>query len=1328
MEYLQQQAKEELLFIEKNKGGFFSFDSYEINEAQDRYKELQKTIKKRNKELEKEREVLRSIVYPINQLNEFSRVMYTFKDALEDLTFTEAVDGMKNFKASVEGYSKLFGGAHPLAPTAVTMEQEFQAAQVGIPLKHMGSTKYEVREAELMTQLLKASGEEKVRVSRQLYNLPGQIQRDIAEVEQRQKIGKLTTQKQPFADMVRALEKFKITPGLSFERIRGVTDVQKNINLMLRKSREETTGKALLEELDENKGALTNIEYESAKANIEAAGMGKQLRGFPIWEQKGLGLDEMKEALEAGAKIASGRNDTALVNFVQKPIVTELKKLITVTEGLAERFGVDLTPQKEQKPWHERGPVGLITSLYKKLSEPKDRKPSGYSRWTGLPTSEKAFGGRVFGAGGPREDKVPAMLSSGEYVVKTDSAKKLGYASLEHINREGTFPGFQEGGAVRKKIGGRGESTSLGYFENLSKNLEEMRSVAKKLRLEGAAEVAEAIESGNFTTVPLKQAALAASEILSAPVKGLLDLFSMGEKAGKYFKKTPISDVFKDVGTGIKAVPGIAKGLVEQVKSGNLTEALKSEIASGGTGLGGLAFEMAIPSGLALKGAKKIAGKGFLKETLTSQKGAVELTGLVKSKGTKEAKELLEGAVYELGSGRYANPHATAILTSRYSDDILKQIPKGTKILDQTGAESIVLGLPGGKEVMRIGNLLPERPNIPSVLQASKRKVFGDIQVETVPKIKTKGIMETDVDFMKKKLEKTSYEFFDPRRGNLGRTKEGRLVILDPGAIRKKSAPVMAKSFTQVFEETAGEVFDPDEAGRMLKALLGEGMYEGGVTETIKKSLTTDDILKVIDSSKGTVTNKALEMGKLLKDNPKNIKAFEEAKKLNLERGKDLQRKAKESSDISDPIWDEYGKHVAKCQFFREADETRQVLLDPTTNVSVKKKVDEYLKGKIEIGDFMKFGQGGRVPSVGGGQLAIDTFRKTIEELNRPKKFESAGKKHMLGLSPQYKTPRVEDIIKAQQAGVGKKTRAIRAEKLKKFEKFKPQEINFEGMELEEVKKFMESVTYNEATGFMNLSGMLGAKKAEGPTNIPDIGYTPSSKSFMADKEYAKSVKESRGERRGLFGSILSGKASEKQIRYLGQETQDIINQYKFYNSLIKDFDIYSGLQAKDSGLSGQKLKDHLEKKRKEFEAGKIAAASLLEMQLIHDVSPTAGRFAGQAYDLRRGMKENIKGLSPLLASEAHVVKEAKEKLLTGLSDPYNILRADSKKYTEYKTWLKDVDLENLSPPDKKKRENYIKQLEGSFVKSKESGKYTVRDLTTIREEGSKRTLRKSRF
>ncbi|WP_417426259.1 hypothetical protein [Hoeflea sp.] len=65
----------------------------------------------------------------------------------------------------------------------------------------------------------------------------------------------------------------------------------------------------------------------------------------------------------------------------------------------------------------------------------------------GGPVKGYASGGAVFGPGGPRSDKVPAMLSDGEFVVNANATKKNRHW-LEAINNG--LPGFANGGAVGK--------------------------------------------------------------------------------------------------------------------------------------------------------------------------------------------------------------------------------------------------------------------------------------------------------------------------------------------------------------------------------------------------------------------------------------------------------------------------------------------------------------------------------------------------------------------------------------------------------------------------------------------------------------------------------------------------------------------------------------------------------------------------------------------------------------------------------------------------------------------------------------------------------------
>jgi hypothetical protein len=64
-----------------------------------------------------------------------------------------------------------------------------------------------------------------------------------------------------------------------------------------------------------------------------------------------------------------------------------------------------------------------------------------------------ADGGYITGPGGPREDKIPAMLSNGEYVINArDTARNRGL--LEVINRGGdvTRMGFADGGYVASRV------------------------------------------------------------------------------------------------------------------------------------------------------------------------------------------------------------------------------------------------------------------------------------------------------------------------------------------------------------------------------------------------------------------------------------------------------------------------------------------------------------------------------------------------------------------------------------------------------------------------------------------------------------------------------------------------------------------------------------------------------------------------------------------------------------------------------------------------------------------------------------------------------------
>jgi len=66
----------------------------------------------------------------------------------------------------------------------------------------------------------------------------------------------------------------------------------------------------------------------------------------------------------------------------------------------------------------------------------------------GQPIRANASGGYISGPGGPRDDKIPAMLSNGEFVIQASAVKKFGAGFLSMLN-QGIMPrGFMDGGFV----------------------------------------------------------------------------------------------------------------------------------------------------------------------------------------------------------------------------------------------------------------------------------------------------------------------------------------------------------------------------------------------------------------------------------------------------------------------------------------------------------------------------------------------------------------------------------------------------------------------------------------------------------------------------------------------------------------------------------------------------------------------------------------------------------------------------------------------------------------------------------------------------------------
>lgn len=76
----------------------------------------------------------------------------------------------------------------------------------------------------------------------------------------------------------------------------------------------------------------------------------------------------------------------------------------------------------------------------------------GIDEWEGVPRVEfRANGGYIAGPGGPKDDRIPAMLSNGEYVLQASAVKRLGVGTLNRLNHGAELP---EDGPIQRYANG----------------------------------------------------------------------------------------------------------------------------------------------------------------------------------------------------------------------------------------------------------------------------------------------------------------------------------------------------------------------------------------------------------------------------------------------------------------------------------------------------------------------------------------------------------------------------------------------------------------------------------------------------------------------------------------------------------------------------------------------------------------------------------------------------------------------------------------------------------------------------------------------------------
>ena len=174
---------------------------------------------------------------------------------------------------------------------------------------------------------------------------------------------------------------------------------------------------------------------------------------------------------EAQAKVDSlkQKRKTA-VGADKKKLDAEIEKAQKKVDGLKQKRAAEIKALDKTKEGVDKAKANIdsvkdkkvtITVLTSLANDPaasaadairrQAERFGGSTKWAGGVIRRAhggAVGGFVSGPGGPKSDKIQALLSNGEYVIRASSVNKYGMGMMNAIN-QGRWPRFAEGGAVK---------------------------------------------------------------------------------------------------------------------------------------------------------------------------------------------------------------------------------------------------------------------------------------------------------------------------------------------------------------------------------------------------------------------------------------------------------------------------------------------------------------------------------------------------------------------------------------------------------------------------------------------------------------------------------------------------------------------------------------------------------------------------------------------------------------------------------------------------------------------------------------------------------------
>jgi len=382
--------------LEKERAGILALEGTALENLKDRYQEIQAELKNLSSLLS---EGL-SISSLMGQLEQLSNSLQISAKAAE--LNREAID-------------KLLGGPHPEARQRPTIESIRGAAMMGVsPAERWTPNRWQMME---WTRI--ARGEPETPMSR--YRLEQEREIENYIYKQREENRKLMEQ------IERAIGFRREVVAAQFAaEARGEPQIAEALEPIFKRMTKIIEGAPAIEEIG-GKRYYRGIEeiaevYTDFKKRIAELDIRIEDIAGPISDAMKMADNHIVGAIQAGVltlgSILKGKE------FKEEDIDKAFKNFVNYLQTFSKRSLEFAVEESREKKLIE------LRAFDKKYRE------------------GKAGGGRIVGPGGSKEDKVPIMSSSGEYVIKTDAAKQIGYNLLDYMNAAGRLPGLQGGGRV----------------------------------------------------------------------------------------------------------------------------------------------------------------------------------------------------------------------------------------------------------------------------------------------------------------------------------------------------------------------------------------------------------------------------------------------------------------------------------------------------------------------------------------------------------------------------------------------------------------------------------------------------------------------------------------------------------------------------------------------------------------------------------------------------------------------------------------------------------------------------------------------------------------